>query len=320
MSTLRSLSTQQENDLKLLLAGKVASMMGRKFEEGDWTDVYCSVKNIPDFGWSNLNIDINWQGLGIEFKMLKVPVKEDETILKFCSTTQMHPSLTRSIRIEDNHLDPNVVMENVLSQYGRLIETHTENVRSEDPDGRADMRFGWLLWEDNLREFLYFEQPMTKPIPSNYYAEWHETPAKGSRKASRSLWIFDAGTKKKRYSVTTSAGIKIQGYFDVPGSDDPNLVYFCVQNEVVDDETIVLWTASSTAKHLESLLGSLDRDVIANAISSVAQSGTQSDPASLFDHTAAIPIPITRRAYELLSERWDAVSDEDHIRLLIEAL
>ena len=320
MNTLRSLSIQQENDLKRQLAGKVASMMGRKFEEGDWTDVYCSVKHIPDFGWSNLNIDINWQGLGIEFKMLKVPVKENETILKFCGTTQMHPSLTRSIRIEDIYLDPDVVMQDVLSQYGQFIDTHTDNVRSEDPNNGADMRIGWLLWEGNLREFLYFEQPMTKPIPSNYYAEWHETPAKGSRKASRSLWIFDARTNKKCYSVTTSAGIKIQGYFDVPRSNDPNLMYFCVQNEVVDDETIILWTASSTAKHLETLLGSLDKDVIAKAISRAAQSGTQPESESLFDHTAAIPIPITRRAYELLSETWDAVSDEDHIRLLIEAL
>ena len=30
-----------------LLATKVAFMMGRKFEEGDWADVYCGAKGIP---------------------------------------------------------------------------------------------------------------------------------------------------------------------------------------------------------------------------------------------------------------------------------
>ena len=54
---------------KLLLAAKVASMMGRKLEEGDWKEVYCKAKNIPDSGWSNLQIDVNYRGLGIEIKI-----------------------------------------------------------------------------------------------------------------------------------------------------------------------------------------------------------------------------------------------------------
>ena len=44
-------------------------MMGRKFEEGDWADVYCTAKNIPNRGWSNLNIDVIYNGLGVEHKM-----------------------------------------------------------------------------------------------------------------------------------------------------------------------------------------------------------------------------------------------------------
>ena len=41
----------------VLLATRVAFMMGRKFEEGDWSYVYCKAKEIPEQGWSNLNID-----------------------------------------------------------------------------------------------------------------------------------------------------------------------------------------------------------------------------------------------------------------------
>ena len=46
-------------------------MMGRKFEEGDWAAVYCTAKNIPNRGWSNLNIDVIYNGLGVEHKMLR---------------------------------------------------------------------------------------------------------------------------------------------------------------------------------------------------------------------------------------------------------
>ena len=77
--------------------------------------------------------------------------------------------------------------------------------------------------------------------------EWNITPARGVRKASKSLWIYDSSTRQKRYSVTTSAGIKIQPYFDVPPPSDENLYYFRVQSEPLDSDTTLLWVASSTA-------------------------------------------------------------------------
>ena len=62
MTALPVFSDQQQQEIKLHLAGKVAAMMGRKWEEGDWSAVYCAAKGIPDAGWSNLNIDVNHQG------------------------------------------------------------------------------------------------------------------------------------------------------------------------------------------------------------------------------------------------------------------
>ena len=216
MSTLPALTNEETGRAKLLLAAKVASMMGRKLEEGDWSEVYCKTKNIPESGWSNLRVDVNHNGLGIEFKMLRITQLRGRSIKDVCGTSKMHPAATRSIRIDDVSLSADEVMRDVLTQYSDLIEERTTRVRANSPDGSADMRFGWLLWEDELREFLYFEESMTKPDPEKYSATWNETPARGTRKASKSLWIFDEETGAKRYSVTTGAGIKIQPYFDVP--------------------------------------------------------------------------------------------------------
>lgn len=66
--TLKAFSDEQFQAAKLHLATKVVHMMGRKLEEGDWNSVYCAAKGIPYTGWSNLNIDVNYQGLGVEQK------------------------------------------------------------------------------------------------------------------------------------------------------------------------------------------------------------------------------------------------------------
>ena len=165
MNTLAVFTSEEASRAKLLLAAKVASMMGRKLEEGDWNEVYCKAKGIPESGWSNLRIDVNHNGLGVEFKMLRVTQLRGRSIRDICGTTRMHPALTRSIRIDDIELPADEVMTDVLTQYSDLIEEHTNRVKSDSPDGTADMRTGWLLWEDELREFLYFEETMAKPNP-----------------------------------------------------------------------------------------------------------------------------------------------------------
>ncbi len=320
MSTLPVFTEEQTKRTKILLAAKVASMMGRKLEEGDWSEVYCKSKALPDAGWSNLHIDVAYQGLGVEFKMLRIAQLRGRPIKSVCGTSLMHPAATRSVRIDDASRDANEVMADVLQQYADLIEYRTQRVRETSPDGRADMRFGWLLWEDDLREFLYFEEPMLMPNPGDYYAEWNETVARGARKSSKSLWVYEKLTNKKRYSVTTNAGIKIQPYFDVPPPSDPNLVYLRVQSEQIDEDTFLLWVAASTALKLKERLGSIDKDVVSSAVFEAAKQERHVEAFALDDIHAAVPIPVTREAFDLLFNSWEAVSDDHRIQLLLQTL
>lgn len=305
---------------KRALATQVATMMGRKLEEGDWTSVYCRAKNIPETGWSNLYIDIEHEGLGVEIKMLRIAQLRGKSLQSVCGTTLMHPAATRSIRISNLGLPPDEVKQDVLTQYGDLIRERTRRVKEASSSGQADMRTGWLIWEDLLTEFLYFEEPMIGPSPDDYYAEWNITPARGIRKASKSLWIFERQTNRKRYSVTTSAGIKIQPYFDVPSPSDPNLYYFRVQSEPVDSETVRMWIMPTTARALKEHLGSLDKDALSEAI--IKRADTLADALASWetDDGLAVPILITSRAYEVLVGQWEAVSDEHRVQLLVKAL
>ena len=320
MRTLSVFSKEEIKRTKRLLAAKVVSMMGRKLEEGDWSEVYCEAKGIPEPNWSNLHIDVNHNGLGVEFKMRRINHLRGKSIKDVCGTSLMHPAATRSIRIDNVQLPANDVMDDVLGQYANLIEEHTQRVRDNNPAGGADMRLGWLLWEPSLREFLYFEEPMTKPNSDRYYAEWNETEPRGTRKASRSLWIYERATRMKKYSVTTSAGIKIQPYFDVPPPDDPNLAYFCVQSEPLDDDTIILWVAAVTAKQLEQRLGSINKEVVSQAVFEAAQRTQRGLVSPVNNMDAAIPIQVTKEAFGLLLDQWEAVSDEHRVQLLLQSL
>ncbi|MBE8569075.1 hypothetical protein, partial [Vibrio sp. OPT46] len=114
-------------------------------------------------------------------------------ITQECGTTKMHPAGTRSIRIPAEE-DPQKAMVSILSQYNDLIDNRTLAVKKNSSSNTADMRIGWLLWKDTLDEFLYFEEEMNKVDVNNYYAQWNVTPAKGARKGSRSLWIYERAT------------------------------------------------------------------------------------------------------------------------------
>ena len=320
MASLPVFSEDESKRAKILLAAKVALMMGRKLEEGDWSDVYCKSKNIPDGGWSNLHIDVNYNGLGIEFKMLRIPGLSGRPLKSVCGTSLMHPAATRSIRIDDANRPANDVMVDVLTQYSNLIDIRTQRVIANSEAKTADMRIGWLLWEDALREFLYFEEPMAKPDTSMFYAEWNETAARGARKSSKSLWIYESDTNKKRYSVTTSAGIKIQPYFDVPAPSDENLVFFRVQSEVFDADTIILWVAAATAAKLQERLGSIDRDVVSKAVFAAAEMEREDTVFKMEDLHSAVPISVSKEAFDLLLKNWEAVNDDHRVQLLLETL
>lgn len=320
MSYLQAFTDKEKELAKRLLATQVASMMGRKMEEGDWSRVYCLAKNIPEGGWSNLHIDVNYQGLGREMKLLRIAGLRDRPIKIVCGTTLMHPSATRSIRIDDTSRNATAVMRDVFEQYSGLINERTRRVTEAAPNKTADMRTGWLIWEDNLTEFLYFEERMLSPNPAQFTAEWNVTPARGARKASRSIWIYDKDTGQKRYSVTTSAGIKIQPYFDVPLPSDKNLYYFRVQSEPLNATTVRLWVSAATARALKSKLGSLDSATVSTAILKAIERVGTIALAPGEDDGLAVAVDISKEVHMQLVAAWQAVSDEHHAQLLLEAL
>lgn len=324
MTTLSSFDAAERETAKKLLATTVALMMGRKFEEGDWSTVYCQAKGIPEQSWSNLHIDVMHAGLGVEQKMLCVP--EGRSLMSYAGTTLMHPSATRSIRIPSTDVDAHSAMEDVFRQYADLIGQRTRRVAEHTAHANPDMRIGWLLWERSLTEFLYFEEPMIAPDPADYRAQWEEKASRGSRKASKNLWIYERATGKKRYSVTTAAGVKIQPYFDVPSPDDPNLVYFKVQGEEVPGtDRIRIWLSSSTVRELRSALGlgsnaPLSAEMLGRVISESAAQASQSEVVAGDEANLAHPVEIARNAYSLLVSAWDGVSDEHRMQLLVQTL
>ena len=320
-AALKAFSKNEYKKAKIYLATQVAHMMGRKLEEDDWNKVYCMAKGIPYTGWSNLHIDVIHQGLGVEQKILRVSGLRGRAIKSVCGTTMMHPAATRSIRIDNNKRPANDVMRDIFRQYSDLIDIRTKKVREQAPNKKkSDIRIGWLLWEDSLTEFLYFEQPLVAPKSDKYYAEWNETPPRGIRKGSRSLWIYERETNKKRYSVTTSAGIKIQPYFDVPAPSNENLYYFRVQSEPINSDTIQIWVSSRTAKAIRRIIGNLDKNLVSDMIIKASKFSSSGDVGISTDEDIAQPIRVTRKAFEIFKSTWEGVSDEHRAQLFLETL
>jgi len=320
VTALAAFTHEEGARVQTLLALKVANMMGRKLEEDDWAEVYCLAKGIPRRGWSNLNIDVMHENLGVEQKMLGWRWSGD--IVEACGTRHMHPSATRSIRIESVKADPNEVMIDVLGQYCALIAARRRKVAEQNASPRpVDMRTGWLLWRGDLRQFLYFEETMVAPDAAAYYAEWHERRAGSDRKASRNLWIYERATGRKAFSVTTSAGIKIQPYFDIPESNDPNLYIWTVSGERHETGFVRVWLTRRTADQLRRHLGSLEPDQLEHAIGrfidavvDIEERRSELSP----DDVVAVSVPET--AYERLVTTAGGVSDEYNFQLVAEHL
>jgi hypothetical protein len=315
MNTLSAFTPGQRDTAHRLLAAKVARMMGRKLEEADWADVYCRAKHIPTRGWSNLNIDVMHEGLGVEHKMLCY--RSTANIAQACGETFMHPAATRSIRVPSGKVSAERAMREILRQYAELIEQRTQKVQGQAPAGtRSDMRTGWLLWQVSLRQFLYFEEPMKVPNAAEYTAEWVESGG-GSRKGSRNLWIYEKGTGKKRFSVTSSAGAKIQPYFDVPPPNDPNLYIFTVIGEVVMDGRVRCWLTRTTWHDLEKELGAVTPQTVSKAIKEhlAELPAAETGPAVLEEPAEALEI--NAETYDLLTSRLPGVSDDHCFQLLV---
>lgn len=316
--TLPCFTPEQKDRAHILLAIRVAHMMGRKFEEGDWSYVYCRAKGIPETGWSNLNIDVTHDNLGVEHKMLCY--RSDTTLAQAFGTTLMHPAATRSIRVPSLDSDPNDAMRDILGQYAELIRARRAKVEEQNTTGLvADMRTGWLLWQESLRQFLYFEEAMVEPDPSLFKAEWVERQSGGGiRKGSKNLWIFEKSTGRKRFSVTTSAGAKIQPYFDVPPPDDPNVYLFTVIGEQIAIGSIRVWLTAGTAKELERLVGSLDVDAVSEAVLSKVKNISDASRGVYVVEETGVCVTLREEAYRALVDALPGVSDEHCFRLLLE--
>ncbi len=316
--TLPAFTRDQRDTAHALLATRVAFMMGRKLEEGDWSSVYCQAKGIPERKWSNLNIDVMYQGLGVEHKMLGQP--SDVPLEKVCGTRLMHPAATRSIRVPPTTERPNKAMKDVLTQYAKLLEARRTKLKEDAPGKEPDLRTGWLLWQTSLREFLYFEEEAIAPDPSDYFAEWRESGG-GARKASKNLWIYEKATGYKKFSVTTSAGAKIQPYFDVPPPSDPNLYYFKVQGEEVKPGFVRIWVQISTERELRAIAGKLDPENLGLIIANVAAEPQDAESAQLARYEEAVPIVVTLESYGLLTATFPkAISDAHIAQLLVDRL
>jgi len=316
VKTLAAFTSEQRAKAHALLAAKVAYMMGRKFEEGDWAEVYCKAKGIPLQGWSNLNIDITHAGLGVEQKMLCY--RSDADLAEAFGQTLMHPAATRAIRVPPTDVDANEAMHEIFRQYAALIRQRTDKVRETSPAGtQPDMRTGWLLWQESLRQFLYFEEPMLAPDPKDFYAEWHDSGG-GARKASRNLWVFDKVTGHKRFSITTAAGAKIQPYFDVPPPNDPNVYLFTVIGEVIGVGMVRVWLTIATFRELKRVLGDFDTAKVSEFVLRKLVGASSSMIIREGDEPTAETIVLTAEAYMRLKAVFPGVNDDNSVQLFLE--
>ena len=311
VETLPAFSVKEQQRAYRLLVARVAHMGTRKFEEGDWTDVYCGAKGIPKTGWSNLHIDIIHDAVGVEQKMMSRSV--NRPITAWCGTMIMHPSATRALRIDSINRDADAVMADVFRQYGELIERRTQKIRQMGFD-QPDMRTGWLLWQESLRQFLYFEERMKAPDPKDYYAIWNEHASSATRLGSKNLWIYERASKQKRFSVTTQAGIKLQPYFEVPPMDDRNLYVFIAQGEEAGGGQVRLWLTTATARDLYELVGDLEVEHVSNTILS-AELRTGAD-AVIVEGEKVVEVLVSDKAYVKLSN-FSGFSDEHRVRAFI---
>lgn len=301
---LAAFGSDELEKVERLLAARVAYMGSRKLEEGDWSDVYCKAKGIPVSGWSNLQIDVMHDGLGIEQKMLRVNSVRDAL-----GSRKMHPAATRSIRIPEGEEDPNRVLVDVLTQYGTLIEERKKAVAETSDTRAADVRFGWLLWQNDLVEFAYFEEEMLSPDPGDYRAEWRESGG-GARKKSRNLWIYEKDTGVKRYSVTTQAGVKIQPYFDIPDVGTEGLYLIRAQGRPSSGGNVRVCITETAAHELEGELGGLTSDKVSDAIYSVRDAIADGSCDVVRDADASRELVLPQAAYTELGRLFPDATDD----------
>jgi hypothetical protein len=246
--------------------------------------------------------------------------RSDTDLAEAFGQTLMHPAATRSIRVPQTDVPADKAMLEIFQQYAALIQQRTKKVRETAPKNKEpDMRTGWLLWQESLRQFLYFEEAMLAPDPKNFYAEWHDSSG-GARKASRNLWVFDKAAGHKRYSITTSAGAKIQPYFDVPPPNDPNVYLFTVIGEVIGVGMVRVWLTIATFRELNRVIGEFDTAKLSEFVVRKLEGVSPSNIIREGDEPVAQSIVITAEAYGKLKGVFPGVNDDNSFQLFLEFL
>lgn len=315
--TLPAFTPEELQKAKVLLAARVAYMMGRKLEEADWAHVYCKARGLDHLGWSNLHADVTIPGLSLEHKMMRC--SESEAIKNHCGTRKMHPALTRRVSLPDIE-DPDEAMRLVIANYQKVLDERFAAAEAISGGKPVELRSGWLLYDSSLTEFLYFEERALNLNPAKHKAVWSEQTRRGEggRRGNRNLWIFDESGDKV-WSVTGgSSGTKIQPYFKVPAANDKNLCYFRVQGEVISTETVRVWVTESTARNLSQILGKLDTPHLDEAILNVSAS---EQTLTVNEECEEVrELVIGQNAYIALKGKFNGVSDEHRFQLLCKRL
>lgn len=224
---------------------------GGKMEEGYWSYIYETVRESPAHGWSNLTMsDYCHAGLGVEMKLLgrRSPVSDQGKRL-------MHPSATRALVF--NPADGAEACKNaVLRQLGALIGAFRKRVAATCQDADPIIRWGVLLWGESLEEFLYFEEEMIEPDPTQFTAEFVTSTHRG--KPTANLHIFERSTGIKRYSVTKpEKGAKLQPYFDIPTGGRGAYIF-----RVPVDDRKPVWLQAETVEALKTAASGVDLDTL----------------------------------------------------------
>lgn len=312
-----------------LLASKVATMGGRKLEEDDWNSVYLQTKRFPESGWSNTDLDINHEGLGVESKLLKSTRKGG--VSSYFGDTIMHPAGTRAVDTPEygfGNGDADEAAHFMVQEYADYIRRRQNEVRENSSDGEADLRLSLLIWEEDLSEFIYFERRWTPPDPDDFYGEWSHNPRSSSkRQSSTSLHVYREANDEKRYSVTDpSKGVKVQPYIDVPEEDSDHLYHFVAQGETPGASMKRrVWAPPTLDTYLKTKLGDdVDGEMLSNKIYEFADrvSSGEIDLSSddgVESISIAEPFDITQEAYSILQELSEA-SDTDALRLVARKL
>lgn len=151
-----------------------------------------------------------------------------------------------------------------------------------------------------------------------FVGTWNERQTSGRRLPSRNLWIYRESTGVKEYSITTTAGAKVQPYFTVPPPNDPNLHHLHIQGETADSGLIRVWLTFETAQGLKSLLGDLSPVKVGKFVRDRSMdTGGETRPARVAFEPLAVEIFMPADCYQLLRSDEHGVSDEHAFRLLL---